>query len=261
MTSFYPLLLTRFLFGAGEAGRLPQRVGGGGAMVPAGTAGHDVGREPDGQPGRRRHRPAPGAADSDALRLAHVVLCVRRGRTGVGGGVVRVVPRLARGDARRSPGGGAGGEHRPCRRLPVARGLALADGVGAAGAGLLLHLRLQLLPDLVPHVPGQGPRLQRGRPAALGPAVPGGRGREPGRRRRQRHSGAAARPAARPAPHRRQRPGGRGRVHRRRHAHAAPAPHRGLPGADLRRDHLPAVERVRRVPRHRRPAGRGDGRA
>ena len=61
--------------------------------------------------------------------------------------------------------------------------------------------------------------------------------------------------------HRRHGAGRRGGVHHRRHAHAASGAHRGVPGPDLRGDHLPAVRRLRRVPRHRRAARRRDGRA
>ena len=68
-------------------------------MVPAAATRHDVRGDPDGQPGGRRHRAAAGAADPDALRLADVVLRIRRGRAGLGGGLVRVVPRFARREA------------------------------------------------------------------------------------------------------------------------------------------------------------------
>ncbi len=215
MTSFYPLLLTRFLFGAGEAGAFPnasvvvarwfpptQRATMSGVNLMASQVGGAI-------------APFLVAADPDALRLAHVVLRVWRGGHPVGGGVVRVVPRLARGDARAAPASvrrhASSRRHAGSResRVPVARCFPVADGVGAAGAGLLLRLRLQLLPDLVSHVPGQGPRLQRDQPAALGAAVRGGRRRESRRRRRQRRAGPAARPPARPAADRRRRPGGR----------------------------------------------------
>ena len=88
---------------------------------------------------------------------------------------------------RDSPGEMPGGQPADCnravgdppvgpRRVPVARGRAVVVGLGAARRGLLLHLRLQLLPDVVPHVPREGPRLQRGQPVAVDAAVPGGGG-------------------------------------------------------------------------------------
>ena len=99
MTGFYPLLLTRFLFGAGEAGAFPnasvvvsrwfpprQRATMSGVNLMASQVG-------------RRHRAAAGAADPDALRLADVVLRVRRRRAGLGGDLARVVPRFARREA------------------------------------------------------------------------------------------------------------------------------------------------------------------
>ena len=79
--------------------RLSECVRGGVAMVPSAAARHDVRREPDGESGGRRHRAAAGVADPDALRLADVVLRIRRSGTGLGGGLVCVVPRFARREA------------------------------------------------------------------------------------------------------------------------------------------------------------------
>ena len=202
--------------------RVSECVRGGVAMVPAAPTRHDVRREPDGQPGRRRRRAAAGAADPDAIRLADVVLCVRRGRAGLGGGLVRVVPRLARRKARRRPlaihrrleGFRCG----PC--IPVATRLPVQHRVVDPGAGVLLRLRLQLLSDVVSHVPRPGPGIQRGQLAAFGASVRGRRRRQPRRGRRQRRAGPATRCEARPPSHRRRCADGRGGVHRCGDAHA-----------------------------------------
>ena len=53
-------------------------------------------------------------------------------------------------------------------RLSVAGGIPVRNRAGPAGHRLLLHLRLLVLPDLVSHLPGEGPRLQRNRSAAVG---------------------------------------------------------------------------------------------
>ena len=100
MTSYLPAAAHQVPVRGGRSRRVSECVSGGVAMVPAAATRHDVRREPDGQPGGRRHRAAAGAADPDALRLADVVLRIRRGRAGLGGGLVRVVPRFARREAR-----------------------------------------------------------------------------------------------------------------------------------------------------------------
>ncbi len=53
------------------------------------------------------------------------------------------------------------------------------DGAGDGGNGLLLRLRLHLLPDVVSHLPDQGTRILRGRPASVSVAVRGRGVREP----------------------------------------------------------------------------------
>ena len=83
--------------------------------------------------------------------------------------------------------------------------------------------------------------------------------RQPRRGRRERRAGASARCEARPTGDWRHCADGRGGVHRCGHAHAPSVPHGGLPRPDLRRNHLPAVRGVRGVPGHRRGARRGDG--
>ena len=95
MTGFYPLLLTQVPVRRRRSGRVSQCIGGGVAMVPAPPTRHDLGREPDGQPGRGCHRAFARAADPDALRLADVVLRLRDRRPGMGSDVAHVVPRFA----------------------------------------------------------------------------------------------------------------------------------------------------------------------
>ena len=158
---------------------LSECVSGGLAMVPAPAARHDLRREPDGQPGGRRHRAVAGTANPDALRLANVVFRIRRGRADLGGGLVRLVPRFAR----REAGTRLAPIHRrrchvcrPC--VPVAPGQPFHNRVVDSGPGVLLRLRLHLLPDVVSYVPRPGSWIQRGQPAALGAAVRGRRVRQ-----------------------------------------------------------------------------------
>ncbi len=263
VTSYYPLLLTRFLFGAGEAGAFPNASVVVSRWFPPRQRATMQRREPDGQPGGRRHRAAPGAADSDALRLADVVLRIRRGRAGLGGGLVRVVPRFARREARARCA--TLHRHRSLVHfsgpfLPLARGLPVQDSVVASRIGVLLRLRLHLLPDVVSYVPRPGSWIQRGQPAPVGAPVRGRRVRQRRRWRRERRAGAAIRCEARPTSHWRHCADGRGDVHRGGHAHAPSVAHGGLPRPDLRRNHLPTVRGVRGLPGHRRSAGRSDGR-
>ena len=248
----------------GRGRRVSERLDRGGAMVPAGAARHDVGREPDGQPDRRRHRAAAGAcrsrcATAGGCRSSCSASPVWSGRrSGMRGSATRPRrsrdsrPRARRGrrDARGRPRASRGA--RPPGRRPSGRcsGWRSATSTSttssrrgstrswSAAADSARHgLVLSALPFVVAVV------------------------RQPRRRRGQRRARAAARHEARPSIHRRHGAGRRGGVHHRRHAHPASGAHRGVPGADLRRDHLPAVRRVRRVPGHRRAARRRDGRA
>src|SRR5207342_2144318 len=103
---------------------------------------------------------AASAADPDALRLADVVLRLRRGWAGLGDDLVRVVPRFARREAWARP---APIHRRRFRRsepcVPVAHGLPVEHSVVDSWAGVLLLLRLQLLPDVVSYVPRPGPGI------------------------------------------------------------------------------------------------------
>ena len=93
MTRFYPLLIVRFLFGAGEAGAFPN----GFAVICGGS------RHPSVQHARRgRCRrnweadvAAVGSPDPDALWIAGVLFLIRPTGCHLGGGLVYVVSRFA----------------------------------------------------------------------------------------------------------------------------------------------------------------------
>ena len=214
VTGFLPLLLIRFLFGAGEAGAFPnasivvarwfppgQRATMSGVNLMASQIGGAI-------------APLLVRADPDALRLADVVLRVRRRRSGLGGGLVCVVPRLARGEAgtrapRRLP--------RPPRRARLATASRGARPPGRRPCWAVLGLAFcyiyvyNFFQTWFHTFLVRGRGFSEARPGAVGAAVRGGRVREPRRRRGQRRAGAAARHEARPPIHRRHGPG-----HRRR---------------------------------------------
>ena len=118
-----------------------------------------------------------------------------------------------------------------------------------------------LLPDVVSHVSGQGTRLQRRRPGAVGAALRGRGVRESGGWSGQRRPGAAPGPEVGPPVARHRRTGHGVPLHHRGHGHRAAAAHRHSALARLWRDHLPAVGSLRRVPGHRAEARGIDGRA
>ena len=221
MTSYYPLLITRFLFGAGEAGAFPnasivvarwfparQRATMSGVILMASQVGGAI---------------APLLVLPIQMRYGWRMSFYVFGVAGLlwaalWYGWFRDSPEEKRGSA------GAGrARHDPRRRprVSLAPRVAIHDRVGAARRGVLLHLRLQLLPDVVSHVPGTWPRFHRSHAAALGPAVRRRRIRQPGRRRRQRRHGAAARRQARPARDRRGVPRCRGGLHHGGDGHAS----------------------------------------
>ena len=100
VTGYYPLLVMRFLFGMGEAGRVSECVGCGGAVVSGSRAGPRFWSDPDGFAVGRRVRSAAGGADSDSLWVAGGFLCVWGCGRGLELGLVLVVPRLSCGEGR-----------------------------------------------------------------------------------------------------------------------------------------------------------------
>ena len=78
----------------------------------------------------------------------------------------------------------AGQPRTPSHGFPWSLALRSETVVAMMCVALLLRLRLHVLPDVVPHVPGQGPRLHRGRPDVVGLALRARGVRELGRRRR-----------------------------------------------------------------------------
>ncbi len=101
-----------------RGGRISERVHRRLAVVPAEPAGEHLGRAADGRPDRRRDCAADGRAHPDPLRLAHVVLRVRRGGRGLGrspgmSGFAMRPPRCAA-SARPSSGNSPRSSRRPC---------------------------------------------------------------------------------------------------------------------------------------------------
>ena len=234
MTGFYPLLLTQVPVRRRRSGRVSECVGGGVAMVPASPTRHDLRRDPDGQPGRRRNRAVAGAADPDALRLADVVLRLRGGRAGLGGGWhawFRDSPEEKRGrePRRTDPPPPSPRLSPPSHAFPwrlASRSSTVWSMLGLAFCYVYVYNFFQTWFHTF---------LVRGRgfseATLLLSALPVRRRRvrQPCRRRRERRAGAAARCEARPASHRRHGPDGGGGVHRCGDAHAPSAADRGLP--------------------------------
>ncbi len=163
MTSYYPLLLTRFLFGAGEAGAFPNASVVVARWFPA--------RQRATMSGVNLMASQIGGAIAPLLVLP---IQMRYGWRmsfyvfGVAGLVWSAVwyawfrdsPEEMRGSAgsRRGRHRRSGSRPHPVpvtsHAFPWRLAVALHHGVGHARRGVLLHLRLQLLPDVVPHVPG-----------------------------------------------------------------------------------------------------------
>ena len=200
MTGFYPLLLTRFLFGAGEAGAFPnasvvvsrwfpprQRATMSGVNLMASQVGGAI---------------APLLVLPIQMRYGWRMSFYVFGVAGLVWAAVwyawfRDSPEEKRGGClaaihRRLEGFRCG----PC--VPVAPGLPVQHRVVDSGVGVLLRLRLQLLPDVVSYVPRPGPGIQRGHPAALGAPVRGRRRAptSPGAPRATRWCGGSVRSAA-----------------------------------------------------------------
>ena len=100
VTGFYPLLVTRFLFGAGEAGAFPSAAVVISRWFPASPPGHHERRHSDGQPDRRGPRAAVGCSDPNPIWMAGVVLRIWCIGNLLGGCLVYMVPRLATGPCR-----------------------------------------------------------------------------------------------------------------------------------------------------------------
>ena len=184
MSNYSLLLLTRFCFGAGEAGAFPnasivvsrwfpppQRASMAGVLLMASQIG-GAWRRCWSCPSRSATDGAPRSSYSAASawsgrRLVRVVPRFARGETGVG----RASSRKLRGARRRRRTAFPGG----WRSQSETR-------AGHAGHGVLLCLRVHVLPDVVSHVPGQRAWIQRKRPDPVGAALRPRRVREPGGR-------------------------------------------------------------------------------
>src|SRR5260370_1265655 len=107
----------------------------------------------EGEPDRRGHRAAAGGTHPEPVWMAGFVFRVWSARSGLGGGLVHLVPRLPFGTTRH---GGAG----PGRAsIPLANDLPLRKRAGPDGDRVLLCLRLQFLPDLVSHLSPKRARI------------------------------------------------------------------------------------------------------
>ncbi len=105
VSNYYLLLLTRFCFGAGEAGAFPNASIVVSRWFPPTQRASICRGHADGEPDWRSHRAAAGRAHPDPLWMARVLLCVRRGGRDLGGRLVHLVPRFSRGEAGSEPGG------------------------------------------------------------------------------------------------------------------------------------------------------------
>ena len=86
----------------GRGGGLSQRVDRRLALVPACPQGHDVRGVAHGEPVGRCTRTVGGSADPEPVRMARVILRVRRVGNRVGRRLARVVPRFAAAERRAS---------------------------------------------------------------------------------------------------------------------------------------------------------------
>ena len=147
-------------------------------LVSCHAAREHVRRAADGEPDWRRDSAAAGGPDPDSIWLACVVLSVRRAGSPLVGHLVLVVPRLAGGKARcersRARRDGASAS-RISSWLSVERRASFRERSRADGCGLLLRLRIQLLPDVVSHVSREGARVHGREPRLLRAAVRGRR--------------------------------------------------------------------------------------
>ena len=94
VSNYYVLLLTRFCFGAGEAGAFPNA-----SIVVSRWFAHRPARQHrrravDGEPDRRSDRAASDRSDPGSLWLASFLLSARHSRHHLGVGLVRMVPRF-----------------------------------------------------------------------------------------------------------------------------------------------------------------------
>src|SRR5262245_37836826 len=131
-------------------------------MVSTGATREHLRRSADGEPDRWRAGAAPGASHSDSLRLAGLLLCLRSDRGVVGPRLVCVVSRLSIGKVGCEPVRTCGtvwciGDSRTW--IPLACGAALGDRNGHSWYGVLLRVRLHVLPDVVPYVSREGARV------------------------------------------------------------------------------------------------------
>ena len=166
MSNYYLLLLDQILLRRRGSGRVSERVDCRVAMVPAHPA-REHGRRPvDGQPDWRRHRAAPDRAHPDPLRMARCPFsssaCVGVVWAAVWYAWFRDSPAEKSGVSRAELEEAAGFTPAPAHGFPWRAALRSETRAGHDGHRLLLRLRLLVLPDVVSHVPGQGPRFQRG---------------------------------------------------------------------------------------------------
>jgi MFS transporter, ACS family, glucarate transporter len=102
--SSYPfLLLTRFWFGAGEAGAFPNAAASIASWFPASERGRAFGFLSMAMQTGGAVSPFLVRSDSDALRLASILLHLRSGGCGLGSRLVLLVPKHPSGKARRHP--------------------------------------------------------------------------------------------------------------------------------------------------------------
>ncbi len=274
VSNYYLLLFTRFCFGAGEAGAFPNASHRRLALVSGVAAREHGGRDADGQPDRRRHRAAAGRADPDALRMARrrSLSSARRAWSGRRCGTRGFAIRPPRSRRPREP------RERRCSRRAASPRTSRSE---RAGARRHFPWRLAFRSETVLAVlvmafcyiyvytffqtwfhtfliKGRG--FTEGEPAAVGAAVRGGRVHEPRGRRRERRAGSPFRREVGPPDHRHHRPRRGVRLHHCRDADEASAADGDSAVAGLRRDHVSAVRRLRRLPRHRRHARRLDRR-
>src|SRR5262245_2063956 len=118
-------------------------------MVSTDAAREHLRRSADGKPDRWRTRAAPRAADSNSIWLARLVLRLRLDRRVLGARLVRVVSRLSIGEVRCEPvraGGAVWRIGNSSAWISMARRPALGDRNGNPGYGVLLRVRLHVLP-------------------------------------------------------------------------------------------------------------------
>ena len=110
-----------------RSGRVSERIDRRLTLVPSDPTRKHFRAHADGEPNWRSHRTVAGRTHPDPLWMARILLCVRRGRDGLGRRLVHLVPRFSRRETGSEPGGAHRDRGSPSR---IGAGFPMADRVG-----------------------------------------------------------------------------------------------------------------------------------